>query len=59
MEKKILITGTTSGLGKDLAKFYLKKNFKVIGIARRKKSIRNRKNESSWEISCRSTNHAW
>lgn len=42
MEKKILITGTTSGLGKDLAKFYLKKNFKVIGIARRKKSIRNK-----------------
>lgn len=42
MSRKILITGTTSGLGKDLATYYLKKNFKVIGISRGGSKIKNR-----------------
>ena len=41
MLNKILITGTSSGLGKELAKSYLKKKFIVIGISRKKS-----KNES-------------
>ena len=36
MLNKILITGTSSGLGKELAKHYLKKKFIVIGISRKK-----------------------
>ena len=43
MENKILITGTSSGLGKKLTSHYLKKNFIVIGISRRKVKINSKK----------------
>ncbi len=35
MQKNILITGTSSGLGNGLANYYLENGFKVIGISRR------------------------
>ena len=44
MLNKILITGTSSGLGKELAKRYLKKKFIVIGISRKKVKMMMHKN---------------
>ena len=35
MQKNILITGTSSGLGNGLANYYLENGFNVIGISRR------------------------
>lgn len=35
----LLITGTSSGLGKDLSKYFLKKNYIVFGCSRRKSKI--------------------
>ena len=39
----LIITGTSSGLGKDLAKHFLKKNYIVCGCSRGKSKI-NKKN---------------
>ena len=41
MQKNILITGCSSGLGLALTYYYLKKNFKVFGISRTKPNIDN------------------
>ncbi|MBD3831615.1 MAG: SDR family NAD(P)-dependent oxidoreductase [Arcobacter sp.] len=41
MQKNILITGCSSGLGLALTNYYLKKNFKVFGISRTKPNIDN------------------
>ena len=41
MQKNILITGCSSGLGLTLTKYYLKKEYKVYGISRKKPSITN------------------
>lgn len=41
MQKNILITGCSSGLGLALTNYYLKKNFKVFGISRTKLNIDN------------------
>ena len=38
----ILITGGSSGIGMNLIKFFLKKNFKVINISRSKPKINNK-----------------
>ncbi len=40
-EKIVLITGTTSGIGKELVKIYLSKNFKVISINKVGSKINN------------------
>ena len=40
--KMILITGGSSGIGMNLIKFFLKKNFKVINISRSKPKINNK-----------------
>tara|TARA_B100001939_G_C16817918_1_gene563033 strand:- start:44 stop:736 length:693 start_codon:yes stop_codon:yes gene_type:complete len=42
MVNKILITGTSSGLGKKLANHYLKKKFAVIGISRTKQKLKKK-----------------
>lgn len=39
MQKKILITGCSSGLGLALTKYYLEKKYKVYGISRNKPDI--------------------
>jgi benzil reductase ((S)-benzoin forming) len=39
MQKNILITGCSSGLGLALTKNYLEKDFKVYGISRNKPDI--------------------
>ena len=41
--KKVLITGGTSGLGLNLAKFFLNEGAKVITVSRRKKSLITKK----------------
>ena len=41
MEKNILITGCSSGLGFALTNYYLEKGFKVFGISRNKPDIKN------------------
>ena len=41
MQKNILITGCSSGLGFSLSNYYLKKGFKVYGISRTKPDIKN------------------
>lgn len=41
MQKNILITGCSSGLGLALTNFYLEKGFKVFGISRTKPNIDN------------------
>jgi alcohol dehydrogenase/benzil reductase ((S)-benzoin forming) len=41
MQKNILITGCSSGLGLALTNYYLSKNFKVYGISRTKPDISN------------------
>ena len=41
MEKNILITGCSSGLGLALTNYYLEKGFKVFGISRNKPDIKN------------------
>jgi alcohol dehydrogenase/benzil reductase ((S)-benzoin forming) len=41
LQKNILITGCSSGLGLALTNYYLKKNFKVFGISRTKPNIDN------------------
>jgi len=41
LQKNILITGCSSGLGLALTNYYLKKNFKVFGISRTKPNIEN------------------
>ena len=38
----LIITGTSSGLGKDLAKYFLKKNYIVCGCSRGKSKINSR-----------------
>ena len=38
-KKKILITGSSSGIGYDAAKFFIKKNYTVVGISRTKPKI--------------------
>ena len=42
MQKNILITGCSSGLGFALTNYYLKKGFKVFGISRRTPNIKNK-----------------
>ncbi len=39
----ILITGTSKGIGKAIAQYYLNKGYNVIGISRSAKSIDNDK----------------
>ena len=34
IKKKVLITGTSSGIGLNIAKYLASKNFKVVGISR-------------------------
>ena len=41
MQKNILITGCSSGLGLALTNYYLSKNFKVYGLSRNKPNINN------------------
>ena len=41
MQKNILITGCSSGLGLALTNYYLEKNYKVFGISRKKSDITN------------------
>lgn len=41
MQKNILITGCSSGLGLALTNYYLQKNYKVFGISRKKPDISN------------------
>ena len=41
MQKNILITGCSSGLGLALTNYYLEKNYKVFGISRKKPDITN------------------
>ena len=41
MQKNILITGCSSGLGLALTNYYLSKGFKVFGISRNKPDIKN------------------
>lgn len=41
MQKNILITGCSSGLGLALANYYLAKGFRVYGISRKKPNIEN------------------
>lgn len=41
MQKNILITGCSSGLGLALTNYYLEKGFKVFGISRTKPNIKN------------------
>jgi len=41
LQKNLLITGCSSGLGLALTNYYLKKNFKVFGISRTKPNIDN------------------
>ncbi len=41
MQKNILITGCSSGLGLALTNYYLEKNFRVFGISRTKPNIDN------------------
>ena len=41
MQKNILITGCSSGLGLALTNYYLQKGFKVYGINRNKPEIQN------------------
>ena len=41
MQKNILITGCSSGLGLALTNYYLQKNYKVFGISRKKHDITN------------------
>ena len=41
MQKNILITGCSSGLGLALTNLYLEKGFKVFGISRNKPEINN------------------
>ena len=43
--KVILITGASSGLGYNLAKFFLSKDAKIIGISRRKPSLITKNNK--------------
>lgn len=43
MNKTILITGTTSGLGLEIAHFYLEKKWNVIGFARNPATINSKK----------------
>ncbi len=42
MNKNILITGCSSGLGLALSNFYLENNFTVYGISRTKPNIKNK-----------------
>ena len=42
MQKNILITGCSSGLGLALSKYYLKKEYKVYGISRNKPEINDK-----------------
>ena len=42
--KTVLITGASKNLGNYLTKFYLEKNFTVIGITKKSKSKINKKN---------------
>jgi benzil reductase ((S)-benzoin forming) len=41
LQKNILITGCSSGLGLALTNYYLQKNYKVFGISRKKPDITN------------------
>ena len=41
MQKNIIITGCSSGLGLALTNYYLQKNYKVFGISRKKPDITN------------------
>ena len=41
MQKNILITGCSSGLGLALTNYYLQRNYKVFGISRKKPDITN------------------
>jgi short-subunit dehydrogenase len=40
--KKILITGTSSGIGEFLAKKFVDETYIVIGIARKKAKVKNK-----------------
>ena len=47
--KKILITGTSKGIGKFLAEYYMEKGFVVIGCSR-SKGVINHKNHYHYEL---------
>jgi len=49
MDKTILITGTTSGLGFELAQFYVEKDWNVIGLSRNPSKI-NSKNYQHYTV---------
>ena len=46
--KKILITGASSGIGKELCLYFLKKGYKVVGLSRSKVKI----NDESFNHYC-------
>ena len=52
-KKKILITGSSSGIGYNAAKFFLKKNYTVVGISRTKPKIGNKYKKIDIEFSPR------
>ncbi len=37
--RNVLITGCNQGIGKEIFNFYKKKNYNVIGLGKRKKSL--------------------
>jgi NADP-dependent 3-hydroxy acid dehydrogenase YdfG len=49
VKKTIIITGTSSGLGLELSKQFLEKNYSVVGISRKKGSI---KHKNFFHIKC-------
>lgn len=53
---KVLITGTTQGIGKAIAELYLLENHEVIGIDRQSSSI-NHQNYTHYQCDVRDYNH--
>lgn len=53
---KVLITGTTQGVGKAIAEFFLSKNHEVIGIDRQTSSI-NHQNYTHYQCDVRDYDH--
>ena len=45
MEKTVLVTGVTSGFGKEIAKMFVKAGYKVIGTGRRENKLEELKKE--------------
>ena len=50
MNKTVLITGASSGLGKDFATLFAEKGYDLVLTARRKKKFRRNKQQSNQSI---------